>query len=73
MKAYGLPRNKDLESPDLVDIQNYGLKSSRSRPTGVGGDRKNSFRSSKRKRAVRRGWKKAYRTNMKTIMGEEDG
>jgi hypothetical protein len=61
MKAYGLPREKDLDAPDLVDIQNYGLKSSRSRPTGKGGDRKNSFRSSARKRLTRRIWKRKQR------------
>jgi len=61
MKAYGIPRNKDVESPDCADIRLYGFKSSISRVKGKGGDIKNSFHSSKAKRAIRRIWKKKAR------------
>ena len=27
MKAYGIPRTKDVEWPDVADIQNYGMSS----------------------------------------------
>jgi hypothetical protein len=61
MKAYGLPRDLDVEFPDLADIRYYGLKSSRSRLPGKGGDIKNSFHRSAAKRATRRIWKKRAR------------
>ena len=60
MIGYGLPRIKDLECPDLFDIQNYGLKSSKSR-CPKHGCTKNSFRNSKNKRDTRRIWKKKAR------------
>ena len=61
MKAYGLPRDLDIEFPDLADIHSYGLKSSRGRLPGKGGDIKNSFRRPATKRATRRIWKKKAR------------
>jgi hypothetical protein len=61
MRGYGLPRRKSLESPDLVDIQEFGLKSSKSRIRNISGDFKNSFRSSVKKKAARRVWKKRER------------
>jgi hypothetical protein len=64
MKGYGLPRVIDLECPDLLDIQNYGLKSSKSRVVR-NGTIKNSFRNSKLKRDTRRIWKKKARAAQK--------
>ena len=68
MKAYGLPRVKDLESPDCADICKFGLKSSKSRVEGLGGDIKNSFRSSTAKKATRRIWKKKERAKNKVVL-----
>jgi hypothetical protein len=62
MRAYGLPRDPNLECPDLVDIQKFGLKSSKSRVRNISGNVKNSFRSSDRKSAARRVWKKKERS-----------
>ena len=31
MKAYGLPRFRNIEYPDVVDIRNFGLKTSTGR------------------------------------------
>ncbi|MDF1690718.1 MAG: hypothetical protein P1U35_14075 [Cycloclasticus sp.] len=61
MKSYGIPRNMDVERPDLADIRTYGFKSSISRVQSKSGDRKNSFRKSAAKRATRRIWKKKAR------------
>lgn len=61
MKAYGLPRNPEVESPDVGDIKSYGLKSSTGRYKEKGGDYKGYTRSSKAKRATRRIFKKAAR------------
>jgi len=65
MKAYGVPRDKDVENPDLLDIKLYGLKSSSGRLVGKGGDIKNSFRNVKSKAASRRIWKKKARSAQK--------
>jgi hypothetical protein len=71
MIGYGLPRIKDLECPDLLDIQNYGLKSSKSRDPKYG-CRKNSFRNSRAKRDTRRIWKrKARAANSRLIRRRE--
>jgi len=60
MIGYGLPRIQDLINPDTVDVQNYGLKSSKVRSPKYGCI-KNSFRNSKNKRDTRRIWKKKAR------------
>ena len=64
MKGYGLPRRWELSCPDLVDINLYGLKSSKSR-VPKHGTIKNSFRNSKAKRDTRRIWKKKTRAAQK--------
>ena len=70
MKAYGLPRDKDIECPDLVDIQIFGLKSS-SGNIKKNGSIKNSFRSSDSKRRTRRIWKRKQRAINKKMCAEE--
>lgn len=72
MKAYGLPRHKELNSPDLVDIQVYGLKSSKSKIRGKSGDIRNSFRNVKVKANIRRYWKKAERLKIKILIEKQD-
>lgn len=65
MKPYGIPRNLNVENPDLVDIRLYAFKSSRSRLESKGGDVKNSFHNSSAKRNTRRIWKKKERKSAK--------
>lgn len=60
MKGYGLPRHKDLEYPDKLDITIYGLK------TECYGEK----RHSKSKRRFRRIWKKKERAkNKRELLG----
>lgn len=61
MKPYGIPRVPELDRPDCVDIQRFGLKSSKSRVKNKSGVRKNSFRNVSAKRRTRRYWKKRER------------
>ena len=72
MKAYGIPRHPDVESPDCVDIKTYGFKSSVSRCKSKSGDVKNSFRSSRAKRTIRRLWKKKARAANKAHCIEQE-
>lgn len=68
MKPYGVPRIKDVESPDFSDIQTYGLKSSIGRVAGKGGDIK-GYQKPKQKAYSRRVWKKKARNiNDKIIL-----
>ena len=71
MKPYGIPRNKNVESPDVVDIQNYAMKSSAGRFKERGGDFKSYTRNSKSKRSVRRHFKKCARRNSKKLCKQE--
>jgi len=64
MKAYGVPRVPQIESPDLADIAEFGMKSSTGQIRGKGGDFRGSQTSDGRKKA-RRSFKKAERMNVK--------
>ena len=57
MKAYGLPRSDDLEHPDVADIHEYGLKTSK------GG--RDYHRNKARKASARRRWKRIARQKVK--------
>jgi hypothetical protein len=61
MKAYGIPRLRWLQCPDVVDITHYALKSCTGRVKTKSGEYKSYIRSSKKKRATRRIWKKRQR------------
>lgn len=63
MKAYGLPRDNDIEFPDLGDCRTYALK------TSAGGDR---FKNKSEKRRVRRIFKKAERHYAKDAIRKEN-
>ena len=65
MKPYGIPRMHCAEYPDLVDIGNFGLKSSASRIRSKSGDIKNSFRNSDVKQSRRRIYKTRARQEAK--------
>lgn len=65
MKPYGLPRVKEVEAPDLVDIQTYGLRSSAGNLPGKGGEIRSLFKNSRKKRNIRRYWKKRERKIIK--------
>lgn len=70
MKPYGVPRIKDVESPDVSDIQTYGLKSSIGRVAGKGGDIK-GYQKPKQKAYSRRVWKKKARNISDKIVFED--
>ena len=61
MKAYGIPRLKDVEHPDCVDIARFALKSCIGHVRKKGGEYKNSLRKAVTKAATRRIWKKRAR------------
>ena len=70
MKAYGRKRRKDIEFPDVADIQAYGLPSRAGRLPGKGGDIRPYTKSAKKK-AVRRRQKRAARREGKREASEE--
>lgn len=53
MKGYGLPRDKDIEFPDVADIRTFGLNFS------SGG--KDYFKNKNKKASIRRYWKRKAR------------
>ena len=61
MKGYGLPRNDDVEHPDVADIKKYGLK------TSAGG--RDYFKNKRAKATARRRWKKKERRENKICNG----
>lgn len=63
MKAYGLSRNSDIESPDKLDLVTYGRKSSIGHLPKKCGKYPNSLRSSSTKRSIRRYYKRHQRKN----------
>lgn len=67
MRAYGLPRIKDIESPDIVDIQCYALKSSTGRFRERGGDFRGYLKNKSSKNRIRRIFKKRIRRELKNI------
>ena len=70
MKPYGLPRIKDVEFPDVADIQRFGLSSH----VGQLANKSGTFRSytkTKRKNQIRRYWKKKIRNLQKNMTKEK--
>lgn len=65
MRAYGVPRNHDVEAPDLADISLYGFKSCVGQPKGNGGETHNSFRNPNSKARSRRVWARKARASGK--------
>lgn len=65
MKAYGIPRNTDIESPDVADIGEYGLSSRYGRLPGKGGDIRSMFKNADSKRSARRRYKRKARAEGK--------
>lgn len=61
MKPYGIPRNLDVQWPDKADCAFYGLKDSRAKVVGKGGDRHSTVRNKQSKAATRRYWKRKAR------------
>ena len=70
MKGYGLPRDLDIQYPDLADIRNFGLKTSTGALKGKGGDYRGSSKHNVRVRN-RRYWKKQARINAKRDIYKE--
>ncbi len=69
MKAYGLPRNDDVQHPDSADICFYGLKSCAGRISHYG-EIRSCFKKSNRKRSIRRFWKRKARKVGKDLCKE---
>ena len=67
MKAYGLPRHKDIEYPDVADIQQYGLASHVGRVKTESKEYKSYTRKAIKRREVRRYWKKLARRFNKSL------
>lgn len=65
MKSYGIPRIKDLDWPDLGDMKKFALKSSSGNIPTKSGDIRNSLRSSKQKRRIRKKYKQRERSSWK--------
>jgi hypothetical protein len=70
MRGYGLPRNKDLECCDIVDIQHYGLKSCAGR-VNDNRDYKSYTRNAEHRQSTRRIWKRKERALIKTMIRRE--
>ncbi len=70
MKPYGIPRNMDLEYPDVAAIKEYG------RPTHLGkvarhpGGDVRANQKSKNKQQARRRWKRVARSQGKELCKE---
>lgn len=65
MKAYGIPREKDIECPDVVDIQHYGMKSSVGQLATKSGEYRSYTRSVVNKNSTRRHFKRIERMSAK--------
>lgn len=65
MKPIGVPRNLNLENPDLGDSKEFGMKSSKTNLPGKGGDIKSNFRKPEQKAATRRTFKRKARAEGK--------
>jgi hypothetical protein len=61
MRPYGLPRNKDIEFPDVADIQNYGLSSHVGKFREKCGIYKPYIRNTEKRNSTRRYWKRTER------------
>lgn len=70
MKAYGLPRDKDIESPDKADIRHYGLKSSTGKFKSKSGEYKSYTRSAVSRNATRLYFKRKERVIGKRLSNE---
>jgi len=70
MRGYGLPRDNDVEYPDIADIQLYGLKSCTGNDPN-GRDFKSTTRKAKNRQSSRRIWKKKERLLAKKDIREE--
>lgn len=71
MRGYGLPRNQDVEYPDMCDLHTYGLNSSAGCLKGKGGDIR-SHQHTDNKQTARRYWKKRERQRVKRELNCED-
>ena len=61
MKPYGVPRNICAEFPDPLDAHEFGLKASKCKLRGKGGDFHPNAHNTEDHRRARRIWKRAAR------------
>ncbi len=71
MKAYGLPRNSEVQFPDLADIAQYGLASHAGHLRGKGGDIRSSFKNPEAKGRSRRLYKRRARQEGKELCHQD--
>ena len=64
MKPYGIPRDIDVEHPDIAASKEFALKPSKVNIKSQGGDFRDPNRSTQAKAATRRIWKKQERLKM---------
>jgi len=72
MKPYGVPRYRDLESPDVHDIQRFAMQSHAGRIPNSSHVYKRYTRSTAIHRAIRRYWKKKARNKLRREMSKID-
>lgn len=61
MKAYGVPRVKGIDQPDIQDVRRYGLRASLLKSPGKSGVTRSTFKDPAQKQAARRVWAKKQR------------
>ena len=71
MKPYGIPRTKDVEWPDVADIQNYGLASHVGKFASKSGEYKSYTRNTTNRNITRRHFKRIERINAKNTIQQE--
>jgi hypothetical protein len=72
MKPYGLPRDKDIEFPDKVDIRYFGLKSSTGQLPTKSGEYKSYTRSTENRNKSRLYFKRKDRALGKGLCNEDN-
>ncbi len=71
MRAYGLPRDYDVDCPDKGSMHTYGLKSSKGNVKQKCGKYKNFVRNTKNKQSTRQIYKGMARMQTKKIVSHE--
>lgn len=72
MRAYGFPRNFDVQWPDVADIKNYARKSCVGTFRGRGGDHRGYHRNKAAKRSTRRVFKRRARSENKDLCAAQE-
>lgn len=71
MHAYGLPRSSDVTHPDVMDLHEYGLKSSKGRLANRNGEHRSYIKNANQKQIARRRYKRQARAEAKSLIQHE--